>query len=516
MTNRFAVLTLTLAAVLGWSLVGCEQAAVPESAVPAGRTALIWPDYAGATIPRNLAPTRFLIREEGESFVTEVRGSAGSTSGVFGGKTVLLPEAFWKSLLEENAGREISFTIYANRDGKWNVYEPFSCSVSDDRIDRFVAYRLIEPGYENYRHITLRRRSLESYDEKVFFDNAATGKKSCVNCHSFQNRRTENFLFHARRQYGGTILVRDGKPTKLDTKSPTLNLPAVYPSWHPTLPLVAFSSNKTKQLFHSIDRDRIDVLDFYSDLVLYDVDANRFTPFPETRNVFETFPSWSFDGKTLFYCAATLEPGAEVDALPLAKLLEDFPHKKLYDDFRYNIMKMPFDEATRAFGPAETVVDAAAEGKTALHPRLSLDGRYLVYTRADFGTFPIWHRESDLWLLDMQTGERRPLDELNSDDVESWHTWDSSGRWLVFSSRRDDGSYTRLYFAHFNGDGTFDKPFILPQKNPNENLARMKSYNVPEFITEDIPVSAGRLGAAVRYGKEVRSSYGPAKEPTAP
>ncbi|MDO5565380.1 MAG: hypothetical protein Q4G59_01895, partial [Planctomycetia bacterium] len=87
-------------------------------------------------------------------------------------------------------------------------------------------------------------------------------------------------------------------------------------------------------------------------------------------------------------------------------------------------------------------------------------------------------------LLDLKTGKSRSLDEVNSTDTESYHTWDSSGRWFVFSTRRDDGSFTRLYFAHFNEDGTADKPFMLPQKDPHAHYTTMTSYNVPEMMQE--------------------------------
>ena len=59
---------------------------------------------------------------------------------------------------------------------------------------------------------------------------------------------------------------------------------------------------------------------------------------------------------------------------------------------------------------------------------------------APFGTFHIWHPESDLYVVDLETGENRELTEANSDDTESYHSWSSNSRWIVFSSRRDEGS----------------------------------------------------------------------------
>ena len=71
---------------------------------------------------------------------------------------------------------------------------------------------------------------------------------------------------------------------------------------------------------------------------------------------------------------------------------------------------------------------------------------------------------------------------LNSKDVDSYHSWSSNGRWIVFSSKRIDGKYTRLYFAHVDKDGRFTRPFMLPQKDPEQNGALLYAYNIPEFI----------------------------------
>ena len=112
-----------------------------------------------------------------------------------------------------------------------------------------------------------------------------------------------------------------------------------------------------------------------------------------------------------------------------------------------------------------------------------------MYTLSNFGCFSIWHPESDLWLHDLETGEDRPLLEVNSDAAESYHNWSSNGRWFVFSSRRDDGSYTRLYLSHFDESGVASKPFLLPQFKADQNLDLMKSYNVPEFSVEPIKIN---------------------------
>jgi Tol biopolymer transport system component len=128
-------------------------------------------------------------------------------------------------------------------------------------------------------------------------------------------------------------------------------------------------------------------------------------------------------------------------------------------------------------------VDAEAQGKSLSFPRPSYDGRFLCYTLSDYGQFSIWHHESDLWLLDLTTGESRPMAGANSEDTESFHNWSTNSRWLVFSSRRDDGLYTRPYFCHVDAKGIVSKAFMLPQRNSRRFYReRFYSFNVPDFI----------------------------------
>ena len=116
-----------------------------------------------------------------------------------------------------------------------------------------------------------------------------------------------------------------------------------------------------------------------------------------------------------------------------------------------------------------------------------------MYTKSDYGNFSIWHHEADLWLLDLQTGENRPLDEVNSADTESYHNWSANSRWFLFSSRRDDGLFTRIYLAHIAQDGTVGKPFMLPQKDPAKYYSTLfMSYNVPEFVSGPTPLDRSR------------------------
>ena len=186
------------------------------------------------------------------------------------------------------------------------------------------------------------------------------------------------------------------------------------------------------------------------------------------------FPCWSPDGKYLYYSSAHFEYRDTVDhdkeAIARAK------------EIKYSIYRLPFDEKTRTFGSREMVFDAAGMGKSATFPRVSPDGRFLLYSLGGWGCFHIWHRDADLWVTDLTTLESRPLTAANSNNVESYHEWSSNGRWIIFSARRDDGVYTRPYIAHIDKDGKPSKAFVVPQRDPDFYHQFMKSYNVTIFM----------------------------------
>ena len=258
----------------------------------------------------------------------------------------------------------------------------------------------------------------------------------------------------------------------------------MYPSWHPSEPLIAYSVNTTSQVFFRSDRQKIEVYDSASDLILYDVGRDEVSYIVHDSLRYETFPYWSADGRTLYYASSDLPSwGADASTDPTL----------LTDRIRYSICAVDFDPATRRFGEPRMVFDAAADSLSAVTPRPSPDGRYLLSGVGGYGSFHVWHEDGDLYLTDLATGRTRPLDELNSPRAESFKSWSSNSRWIVFTSRRDDGSYSRLYLSHFGADGRAGKPFLMPQRDPEQNRRLFKSYNVPEFTVDEVRWSTKKL-----------------------
>ena len=122
-----------------------------------------------------------------------------------------------------------------------------------------------------------------------------------------------------------------------------------------------------------------------------------------------------------------------------------------------------------------------------------------MFTLGNYGVFHIWHHEADLYLMDLSgEGRIRPLQELNSPDTESYHSWSSNGRWVVFSTRRGDGGYTRPFIAHVDADGKGTKPFELPQADPDYHRQFMKSYNIPEFMRGPVEVTPQEFASVLK------------------
>lgn len=470
-------------------ITSCGNGSVPSEFTENGKEAKIYPDYKDVVVPFNIAPLNFIVHGNGSGYAVRLTVDGmniDATSGKDG--KMLFAEDKWKEMLAKAKGKDIKVSVFAKADGAWEKYNDFTITVAEDSIDPYVSYRLIEPGYEVYRQLGLYQRNLTNFDVKTIYENNRdfdNDHNHCVNCHNYQNYSTKNMLFHIRGMHGGTMIVKDGKPEKMNMKCDSILSSAVYPTWHPTKPWVVFSSNKTGQTFHLLDKQKIEVVDIMSDLVFYDTERKVFRNILKTREHQETFPCWTPDGKTLYYCDLYLP-----DFKTVPDSLTTFYITQNYKSLSYNIMSLSFNEETQTFGPPQVVMNCAAIRKSATVPRVSPDGKYLLFTLGDYGQFHIWHTNSDLYVKDLETGEVRPLSKANSKNTESYHAWSSNGRWIVFTSRRDDGSYTRLYVTYFDKNGKDHKAFLIPQRDPEQNILLLKSYNVPEMSKDAVTVSA--------------------------
>lgn len=478
-------------------LVSCSVK-LPETSVMADKNVNIYPDYNEITLPCNIAPLNFKIDEKGDEFITRIYTSGNKVKPILvSGKKVIINPKRWKTFLSENKGDTLLIEIYEKNRDRWIKYPVLKNWIAPQTIDPYLSYRLIEPSYVTYEEMTINQRNITNFEESVIYENSMVSNRNdgqCINCHSFRNYNREGEMqMHVRQYYGGTVIVRNGEAEKIDLKTDYTISAGVYPSWHPEKLLIAYSVNNTGQNFHTRDHQKVEVLDTESDLILYDVEKNEVKIIANEKNEFETFPYWSADGKRLYYASAHFEYENPADKTARQIEVAD-KHKEIW----YNIYKKSFNPETLEFGETDTVFMASDYGRSATFPRESPDGKYLLFTLGNYGNFHIWHKSSDLYLKDLTTGEVRPLKEINSDDVDSYHSWSSNGRWIVFSTRRDDGSYTRPYIAYFDESGRAHKPFILPQKDPDFYMNLFKSFNIPEFMIEPVTVPRYKFMTAIK------------------
>ncbi len=489
-------LFLLLSAAL---LLSCGGASVPSDYVQADSLPRIYPDYIGVTIPQNIAPLTFELDQKADEMVA--RYAVDGDEIVCSGQMLPSPDD-WQRLAQKAIDGKIDVDVFACNDGKWTRFKPFCIYVSADSIDPYISYRLIAPSFVTYESLTINQRCLENYDERVIYDNMLCSfekEGQCINCHHYQQYNPGRMQFHARQNHGGTVVAYDGKLKKVNMKNDSILSAGVYPAWHPWLNLIVYSTDLTHQSFQTTHRNKIEVFDTQSDLIAYNVENDEVTNVENDPNEFEVFPCWAPDGKTLYYCSAHFE---------LNDSMGDADHQLVARarEVKYNLYKKSFDPATLQFSPRELVFDAIAMGQSGVLPRVSPDGRFLLFTMAEYGYFHIWHHDADLWLLDLQTQEARPLSEVNSADTESYHSWSSNGRWLLFSSRRDDGVFTRPFMAHIDAQGHASKPFELPCADPDYHRQFMRSYNIPEFMRGPVSISPQTF-ADVLKGDGVNVKY---------
>ncbi len=472
--------------------VSCSGPAAPAAGQPrtqVDRPPRIHPALQGATIPPNLCPITFMVDEPGRRYSLRIESSSGGVYETTGrGPRLGVPLRPWKSLLQQAAGGELAFRI-AVLDGSrtWQAFAPITLRVATDPIDPYLAYRRIRPLYNFWREVGIYQRDLTGWEENVVV-HGRDFAQGCTNCHAFANADPATLAVGTRSQEHGsaTLLYRNGALTKLAMKWG-------YTSWHPSGKAAALSLNKVQQFFHSVGEEVRDVCDLDSDLAVYYADGNRVVTAPgiAAPDYLETYPAWSADGSELYFCRAPITWKERTQVPPPG-----------YRELRYSLVKVSFDLESGRFGEPQVVVAAEATGKSILLPRPSPDGRFVLFCMCDYGCFPIYQPSSDLYLLDLATGAPRRL-ELNSDRSESWHSWSTNSRWFAFSSKRNDGVFTRVYLAHIDAAGNVGVPFVLPQEDPAYYDRCLQTFSVPEFVSGRVQVSARSLAGAARSRRAV-------------
>ena len=339
---------------------------------------------------------------------------------------------------------------------------------------------------EAVRLIAWRLRSIAEPRSRLLLE----GMPMCANCHSFssdgktlgmdldglQNNRGMYTLTPVERD----MTIRDENVIQWSTASGRLKgnlrigfMSQVSPDgesvvttidWPPGLPSSNdYVANFTDYRFLQVFYPTRGILAWYSKKtgVLHPLPGADDPDFVQTGGV------WSADGKYLVFARAQArEPNPA--GVPLARFAND-PNET---QIQYDLYRIPFRDGRG--GTPEPIRGASQNGMSNSFPKISPDGRWIVFVKARNGL--LMRPDSELYILPAEGGEARRL-RANAAPMNSWHSFSPNGRWLVFSSKRQS-PYTRMYLTHIDADGN-DSPAILIENATAANRA----VNLPEFVS---------------------------------
>jgi tetratricopeptide (TPR) repeat protein len=210
-------------------------------------------------------------------------------------------------------------------------------------------------------------------------------------------------------------------------------------------------------------------------LVVYDRETKAFTALPgaDDPQYVQSNAVWSPDGKTIVFARARAYHAERIDmqnaALVNEKDVPEFTVQK--QPFRYDLYQVPFNDGKG--GVATPLVGASNDGRSNFFPKFSPNGKWIVFCKAN--SYMLLQPDSELWIMPAGGGAARRL-RYNTPRMNSWHSWSSNSRWLVFSSK-ENGPYTQLFLTHIDDDGNDSPPVLLERFTSSDRAA-----NIPEFV----------------------------------
>ena len=218
-------------------------------------------------------------------------------------------------------------------------------------------------------------------------------------------------------------------------------------------------------------------------LVWYDRDARKLQPLPgaDDPRYVQTNAVWSPDGKYLVFARAEAK-----DPYPADGKMAAYANDPAEVPIRYDLYRVPFNDGKG--GKPEAIAGASRNGMSNSFPKISPDGRWIVFVQAHNGL--LMRPDSELFIVPAAGGQARRM-RSNTALMNSWHSFSPNGRWLVFSSK-SRSPYTQMFLTHIDAEGR-DSPAILIENSTASNRA----VNIPEFVNisphgiERIDVPAG-------------------------
>jgi len=492
---------LTVVALLSYGRASADSANVVNTTA-VDEMPRIKPDYAQITIPPNIAPLNFEVQEPGASFLVRLQGNSGEPIEISSGNPkILIPEKAWRRLLQQNRGEQVRIDVSAEQgDHQWKRYATITNSIAAEEIDPVMIYRKIHPAHSTWRSMGLYQRDLSSFDEKPFLENSRFAN-DCCHCHMLRNNdpNAATIVIRSSHYQNSLLVISNGVAEAIRGS-------VGFIAWHPKGSVLASSFSKPRLMLHTARNDMRDIAELEGWIGYFQLGSDTVKKVPglSDNDHLRTFPFWSPDGRYLYYCCAP-NPWTNM------ALVTATSHTLA----KYDLMRLSYDLEHDRWGEPELILAAAELGSSVAQPRMSPDGHWIFFCAIPYGCWPTYDPTSDIYGIDLIAGQAagkytpRKL-ELNSSECESWLSWSSNSRWVVFSSKRISPLFNRPHIAYVAADGKCGKPFILPQEDPEFYDSLLKTFTIPTLAKGPITVPESELVYAIKH-----SARRPLKMPTA-
>ena len=202
-------------------------------------------------------------------------------------------------------------------------------------------------------------------------------------------------------------------------------------------------------------------------------------------------PVWTPDGRDIVFCRAPAK-----DPYEPGRPLPTHPNDPNETPIQYDLYRVPFADGQG--GTARPIPGAADNGWSNTFPKVSPDGKWIVYVRCRNGQ--LMRPDGKLMIVPAEGGTPR-LMRCNTETMNSWHSWSPNSRWMVFSSKQDS-PYTRMYLTHIDEEGNDTPPILVPNAT-----ASNRAVNLPEFVNVPYEEFQAIEVPAVEHWRRLQTGY---------
>jgi len=416
--------------------------------------------------------------------VVDVPGTDFRSSSVTDRRRWQFPPGAWRAIQDHAGKGPVSIQIRGIRHADLDAAvphviqasEPVHFGVSEDPIDSYIVYRLVTPRFSVQKTPSMFVRDLRSFEVVPFL---RARRHYCFNCHTFSSKSgTEGMLsIKARLVVGppqpsalGIVDLATGSTKKVSF--PFSHKGFTFTSWNPAGTRLAVSANQAFRSVGPLIHETQELQYTWSDIAVYDLDREDVVLLPgaSSPDHTELYPSWTPDGKRVLFSRAPAGASART--------------------VQYDLFVL--DYADGKGGTPIPVPGASGNGRSNYYARFSPDGKWLSFCQADQGS--LIEPSSDLYFLPGHLqGPPHRLECNVEQAADSWHSWSSNSRWLLFASKRDDGIHARMYMTHIDHEGHASPAVRVPLQKPP-----LASFNIPELLTDAPSIEERQLFEAVR------------------